>query len=190
MMLPISNELLQPLPLTGASSATSLWIHKTRNIFRGVIEIDCTNRTSAAAATLVREVVAAEYKPGFIVPFAFGTILRYQNQAPDSSTVEPFIADTAQSKGTWQWCIAIDEASRQAHGVHMWMRGYLTPVYEELMAHFEQSGYKCSTKTKAPSRMWIHMWRITKALLQAREFLIVVIGIIVAITALAIAFLK
>jgi hypothetical protein len=189
MLLSISNELVKPLPLSGNSPALSLWIHKTANVFRGVIDLECTAKHPAEAATLVREVVAAEYKPGRIVPFAFGTVLRCKDHVFDSFALEPFIADTAQSKGTWQWSISVNEESRKVHGVHMWMRGYLTPVYEEIMGQFELNGYTCSTRTKEPSRLWVRMWNATKTLLQVREFLIM-LGVVIALAASVSAFFQ
>jgi hypothetical protein len=184
MPLPIPSNLLTPLPLSGQSPATALWIFKTANLFRGVIELDCTSKGIESSAELVRAAVAAEYKPGRIVPFAFGTILRYRSEAPTSEQIETLVDDVARAKGTWQWIIAIDEESQQVRGVHMWARGYLTPVYETLMKHYESEGRICSSQIKSPGRFWTRLWNITKALLQARQVLISVGAVLVVVTLL------
>lgn len=184
MSLPIQSELLEPAPLTGKSPALSLWVRRTPNIFRGVLELDCTSKTVEGAAIAVRDTVAAEYSPGLIVPFAFGAILRYTHTSPNASDVEHLIDDRARARATWQWIIVVNSSSKHAYGVHMWMRGYLTPVYETLINHFENSGYVCHSITKQPSKFWNRLWGTMAALLKVRRILVAFGAIVVVVSLL------
>lgn len=61
----------------------------------------------------------------------------------------------------------------------MWMRGYVTPVHETLIKHFESSGYVCHTVTRQPSKFWKRLWDIMAALLKMRRVLVAVGTIVV-----------
>ncbi|MDR2188188.1 MAG: hypothetical protein LBE62_09070 [Azonexus sp.] len=162
--LPIPSELLAPVPLTGKSPALALWVRKTPNLFRGVLELDCSGKTVEAAAVAVRDTVTAEYSPGFIIPFAFGAVLHYDRASPNAADVAHLIDDRARSRATWQWIIVVNDSSKRVYGVHMWMRGYLTPVYETLIGHFENTGYLCQCITKEPGRFWLNYFKLNDVL--------------------------
>lgn len=180
MTLPVQSELLETAPLTGKSPALALWVRRTPNIFRGVLELDCTSKTVEEAAAAVRDAVTAEYSPGLIIPFAFGVVLHYTHTSPSAADVEHLIDDRARSRATWQWIIVVNNSSKHVYGVHMWMRGYLTPVYETLIKHFENLGYLSQSIAKQPSKFWNRLWGTMGALLKLRNVLAVV-GAVVAI---------
>lgn len=190
MTLPVPSELLDPIPLSGKSSALSLWVRKTPNLFRGVLELDCTCKTAAEAATAVREVVTLEYAPGLVIPFAFGTILHYAHTSPDVKDMENLIDDRARSRATWQWIIVVNGSLKQVYGIHMWANGYLTPVYENLIKHFENTDYQCQTTVKEPSRFWKRLWWMTSASLKMRRVLIAISTLIAVVGLLLRLFLE
>lgn len=181
MTLPVQSELLEPAPLTGRSPALALWVRKTPNVFRGVLELDCSSKTVEEVTVAVRDTVTAEYSPGLIIPFAFGAVLHYAHTSPNAADVEHLIDDRARSRATWQWIIVVNNSSKRVYGVHMWMRGYLTPVYETLIKHFENSGYFCQSITKEPSRFWNRLWGTMAALLKLRRVLVVVGAAVVVV---------
>lgn len=183
MTLPVQSELLERVPLTGKSAALALWVRNAANVFRGVLELDCTSKTVEEAAAFVRAAVTAEYSPGLIIPFAFGVVLHYNQTSPNAADVEYLIDDRARSRATWQWIIVVNNSSKHVYGVHMWMRGYLTPVYEGLIKHFENSGYLCQSVTKQPSKFWNRLWGTMAALLKLRR-VFVIVGAVVAVVGL------
>jgi hypothetical protein len=181
MNIPVQSEFLDPARLTGKSSALALWVRRTPNVFRGVLELDCTSKTVEEAAIAVRDAVTAEYSPGLIIPFAFGAVLYYTDTSPNAADVEHLIDDRARSRATWQWIIIVNKSSKHAYGVHMWMRGYLTPVYEALINHFEYSGYVCHSATKAPSKFWNRLWGTMAAMFKVRRVALAVGAVLVVV---------
>ncbi|GAA5160466.1 hypothetical protein [Viridibacterium curvum] len=183
MSLPIPTDLLESAPLTGKSPASALWVRKTPNLFRGVLELKCTSSTVEETEAIVRNAVTVEYSPGFVVPFAFGAILHYTDPTPSAAEVMRVIDDRASSKGTWQWVIVLNDLSKRAYGIHMWMPGYLTPVYEALLSHFESTGYACEKLTKQPSQFWHNLWGAMAALVKAHKVLVAA-GVILSLALL------
>lgn len=181
MTLSLPSELLEPMPLTGKSPAIALWVRRTPNVFRGVLELDCTRKTVEESGVVVRDAVTAEYSPGLIVPFAFGVILHYSNASPNAAAVQHLVDDRARSRATWQWIIVVDNSTKRVFAVHMWMRGYLTPVYEALIKHFENSGYSSESIVKQPSRFWTRLWATMAVLLKARRVLVAIAAIVTLI---------
>jgi hypothetical protein len=185
-MLPVPADLLDPLPLSGKSSARALWMRKTPNLFRGVVEVDCATREATEVNRVVREVVKAEYEPGLVVPFAFGTVLNFERLAPSVQDLEIYVADRVQRGGTWQWLVVVDQQQRTATGVHMWMPGYLTPVYERLLQHFAAIGYACESSTRKPGKFWQRLWATLKGLHTAQHLLSTVgVAVVLALTVVA-----
>lgn len=183
MSLPIPLELLEPVALTGKSAAQSMWQRKTRNIFRGVFELECTGMSPREISAQVLKTVEVEYKPGSIVPFAFGVVLRFASEAPAPNQLESFIDDRARNRGTWQWLVVVDHARKEAYGIHMWANGYLTPVFEAILKNLEGEGYTSARQFKQPGKFWVNLWATMRSLLAARKMLVAV-G-----TALAIVFI-
>ncbi|WP_092273402.1 MULTISPECIES: hypothetical protein [unclassified Duganella] len=181
MSLPIPIDLLDPVSLTGRSAAQSIWRHKTKNIFRGVFELDCTGRSPSEIFEQVIRIVEEEYDPGFFVPFAFGVVLHFSSEAPPPSQLESFIDDRARNRGTWQWLVVVDQARREAYGIHMWANGYLTPVFEVLLGHLDGEGYTVTKRLKLPGKFWTNLWATMRSLVAARKALVpvgVVLGLL------------
>ncbi|KQV49204.1 hypothetical protein ASC95_16380 [Pelomonas sp. Root1217] len=159
-------------PLTGKSPAIALWTRKTNNIFRGVLELECTNSTPEDIAALVLQTVSAEYTPGPVVPFAFGTVLRFKYNAPFPEALEHLIDDRSRNRGTWQWLVVTDETTKSAYGIHMWSTGYLTPVFSSLLEHLQTKSYSCNTIVKEPGKFWERLWAMSASLVKVRKVLV------------------
>jgi hypothetical protein len=188
MPLPIPLELLEPAPLTGRSAAQSMWRRKTKNIFRGVFELDCTGSSSGQISERVLKTVEVEYEPGFLVPFAFGVVLHFTSEAPTPSQLEHLVDDRARKRGTWQWLVVVDQTRKEAYGIHMWANGYLTPVFEALLKHFEGQGYASTKLLKQPGKFWVNLWATMRSLLVARRALVVVGAVLAVVLVLYKAF--
>lgn len=136
--------------------------------------MDCTLKTVGESAIVVRNTVTAEFSPGLVIPFAFGAILYYSNPSPNAVDVEYLVDDRARSRATWQWVIVVDRTTKRIYAVHMWMRGYLTPVYEALIKYFESSGYTSESIVKQPSKFWTRLWSTMAVLLKARRIFVAI----------------
>jgi hypothetical protein len=134
--------------------------------------------TVEESSNAVRDIVTAEYAPGLIVPFGFGAILRYASASPRIGDVGHLVDDRGRPRATWQWLIVVDASTKRVYGIHMWMRGYLTPVYEALIKHYEDSGYASQSVIKQPSKFWTRLWDSMTVLLKARRVLLVIGAII------------
>lgn len=57
------------------------------------------------------------------------------------------------AKGTWQWSVICLRNEKVAVGAHMWMQGYLTPVYQHILSHLETDGYKVESFKKEKDKL-------------------------------------
>jgi hypothetical protein len=174
MTLSISPKFLEPISPKMQRRNISLWRKKTANIFRGVIEIPCPSMDAASISDEIRLLVKKEFEPDFFVPFAFGTVLHCQTGAPSIAEMAALIDTKSRSEGTWQWLIVTDHDSRRAYGVHTWMQGYLTPVYQQLLKQLEQENYQCSSMAREPDKLFTRFWSVNARLAKMRAVLLVI----------------
>ena len=52
----------------------------------------------------------------------------------------PLLDQRANPKGTWQWLVLVSRATGQAWGLHVWIEGYLSPVYRDLLGRLAETG--------------------------------------------------
>lgn len=158
MTLSISTELLDKTSPKTQGEELFLWRRKTLNIYRGVIETSCSTNDPATVSEKIRTLVKEEFDPGSFIPFAFGTVLHFESEAPPSEIMASFIDTRARSEGTWQWLVVTNGTTKRAYGVHTWMEGYLTPVYLQILKDLENSGYACSNSAREPERLFRFMY--------------------------------
>jgi hypothetical protein len=77
---------------------------------------------------------------------AFGMILKGFEFSP--ADVEKWVDNFATQKPVCQWIVAVDGKSKAADGVHTWMKGATTPIYEGILGDFEAQGYEVSNRAK------------------------------------------
>ena len=121
----------------------SLWQHKTLNIHRGVLWRQAAEAvTCAQIAGEVRDRVAASYRVSWWRGFGFGAVVEAPDLPADADGLIDAIDTQGRSRGTWQWAVLASANPRAAVGVHTWKAGYLTPVYEGVLAAFAAGGYE------------------------------------------------
>jgi len=57
------------------------------------------------------------------------------------------------SIGTWQWSVLVLEKDKTAIGAHMWLQGYLTMTYQQLIQGYETEGFKVATFKKEKDKL-------------------------------------
>jgi hypothetical protein len=178
MNLRVSPELLEPMEAAFPQSDGMLWVKKGRNVFRGVIEIYLHDEGAAVAAGLVRDIVKREFKPGLIVPFAFGAILHFDGTSPNASEMANYIDTKARWRDTWQWVIVCDESRKAAYGIHTWVHGYLRPVYDDILRQLATRGYACTSQDKAVDKFFTRIWSLNAKLLKAKQVLLILAAVL------------
>jgi hypothetical protein len=120
-----------------------LWEHKTLNIHRGVLHWRSENREPVLSqmSQNIREQVESRFRIGWWRGFAFGVLIEAPAVPPDLSAIEDWIDVRANGKGTWQWIIYVCPKAGIAVGVHTWLEGYLSPVYQSLLASYQAQNY-------------------------------------------------
>ena len=165
MTLHVAPELLAPAEPCDPSFRGRLWVKKGWNLFRGVVEARFHDERPEVVARLVREIVRREFKPGLIVPFAFGTVLRFDGAPPPASEMGRYVDTTARARDTWQWMIVCDEARKVAYGIHTWVPGYLRPVYDDVLKQLAAQGYACASQDKRVDEVFARLWSVRRILI-------------------------
>lgn len=124
-------------------SSGHIWEVKTFNLHRAIIDVDARpNSSHAQFAAELRSELQSNVRISWWRGFAFGVIVRHKTFPQDIATCIDNIDGRNNSKGTWQWSIVVDESLRAVIGVHVWMQGRLTGVFEEALASYKQQGYQ------------------------------------------------
>ncbi len=127
-----------------------LWEKKTFNIHRGVVHWrpDASSLSASDLSSLVRSTVKECFRISWWRGFGFGVVLELPSAPEGLESIHDGIDTTANSKGTWQWAVLSIDDVRATVGVHTWIKGYLTPVYQELLEHYRSQGHQVGSVKK------------------------------------------
>jgi len=150
----IVSEKLQKR-IGGSDSEWQMWEVKTFNVHRGVLmwRPEAATLSMSNVEEIVRNKVKESFKRSWWRGFAFGVILDLQSIPDGSETINDSIDIRENGKGTWQWTILSISNIKSTVGVHTWVKGWLTPVYEDLMAHYESCGHQVGTFKKEKGKV-------------------------------------
>jgi hypothetical protein len=148
---PILAKRLKPSP--GALPAWLAWQHKTLNIHRGVLlHWTALNPTWHELSQQTIAAAQRSFKSSWWRGFGFGAVLEVSSLPVDCECVIESISVRAHTH-TWQWVILVAHHDNVVLGIHTWQEGYLSPVYRELVAHFESEGLTVGSFAKEPDRL-------------------------------------
>lgn len=149
----ILQTALRPREISG-DDQWQVWEHKTLNIHRGVLVWRPQQALSwHEMSEAISQQAQVAYKVRRWRGFGFGVIVESPTIPEDIATIDEAIHTQAQSRGTWQWCILVCPPVQTAIGIHTWMRGYLTPVYQELLLHYQTQGFEIGSCKKEKDRL-------------------------------------
>jgi hypothetical protein len=171
VMLPsFIGERLQLLA-TDLPPSWQLWQYKSFNMHRGVIHWDATSTTCTFAdiRDQVRTAVLAQYRPSWWRGFAFGVIVSLNHLDESFQGIDELVDVRNNSKGTWQWIVLHFPTLKTATGIQTWTDGYLAPVYNDLLAALQTSGFTCETHRKDMDALMKSLFAIQRILRAARR---------------------
>jgi hypothetical protein len=83
----------------------------------------------------------------------FGAVIYLDAPPEDIAACVEDIDGRVNSRGTWQWSIIVFKPLRVAAGVHMWISGYLSDVYERILGRIEAEGYRITSCKKEKDKL-------------------------------------
>ncbi len=133
----------------------TVWEHKTLNMHRVVLVWQPEQSPSqySKIPEIVRAKVEALFKVSWWRGMGFGLVAILPS-APNGVKVCVDDIDTREnSKGTWQWSVLHFQEHGAVIGAHMWMQGYLSSTYQQLIQSYESDGNKVATFKKEKDKL-------------------------------------
>ena len=125
----------------------TFWELRTLNIHRVVGSLR-EHRPFADAHDLegeIRSAVARNFKRSWWRGMAYGVVAEAAATSLSPDDLKLLVDIRENADGTLQWVILVADNSRAAVGVHMWMEGYLSPVYRSILQALTGLGYHVAT---------------------------------------------
>lgn len=140
---------LRPLS-TDLPRGWQLWQQKSLNLHRGVIhwQIGSAKLTLPEIRDRVRTVVREQFRPRGFRGFGFGVVLSLTDVDDSLKHAGNLVDVRNNSQGVWQWIVLHLPEVRAAAGICTWSKGYLSSVYDGLLASLHDSGYDCESHQK------------------------------------------
>jgi len=128
----------------GASKEWKYWEHKTFNIHRAIVHWVPSEPISnlAEIKEKVRSKITKHFKRSWWRGFGFGVVAEFNTPPGNLNDTRELVDKFDNSKGTWQWHLFLDHQSQLVICAHTWVAGYLSPIFESLVSHYEQRGYE------------------------------------------------
>jgi hypothetical protein len=131
------------------------WEFKSSSMHRGILVYRATeSQASCDVEKLIRVAVLDLYKPGWNRGFAFGVLVQFDATAHHRQLADFDLAIDAfnNSKGVWQWIIAVDTETKVARARHMWMEGSLHGHFKNSVSKLTLGGFSVtSTYAERPA---------------------------------------
>jgi hypothetical protein len=133
-----------------------IWERKTLNLHRGVLHWQPVDESLSfeTMSQCIRERVKETYRVSWWRGFGFGTLIESPVLPKDIAVIVSNIDTRANSKGTWQWTVIACPPTRIALGIHTWIEAYLSPVYRELIGHYESVGFQVASFKKEKDKFF------------------------------------
>jgi len=133
----------------------TVWEHKTLNMHRVVLvwQPQQIPPHYAEIPGIVRAKVGALFKVSWWRGMGFGLLAVLPSVPAGVESCVDDIDTRQNSKGTWQWSILYLSNRHAVIGAHMWMRGYLSGTYHQLIQSYESAGNKVATFKKEKDKL-------------------------------------
>lgn len=139
-----------------------LWEHKTLNIHRAILQWTPQAKLPYSAIhEQLRNKISEEYKVSWWRGFGFGVILNVHSIPDRIELIEDTVDIRDNRKGTCQWVIIVCQEPKFVIAVHTWMSTFLTPIYESLIAHYQDQGYNVADFKKEKDKMMKLLTRLS-----------------------------
>jgi len=133
----------------------AVWEHKTLNMHRAVLvwQPEQAPAEYAAVSALVRAKVGSLFKVSWWRGMGFGLVATLPSIPEGVEACVDDIDTRDNPKGTWQWSVLALPARGAVIGAHMWMHGYLSSTYEQLIQRYESEGSRVATFKKEKDKL-------------------------------------
>ena len=123
--------------------------YSSYNCHRAILELRGKGRSfSKDDFKVLRKEIRKHFRISFLKGFGFGVFL--DDFDVPAEVVEACVDNTSGVGGACQWVIAARERGKQALGVHMWQKGKMTGVYEEMLARLTHRGFSVVNRARSP----------------------------------------
>jgi hypothetical protein len=133
----------------------TVWEHKTLNMHRVVLvwQPEQTPSQYSEISGIVRAKVEALFKVPWWRGMGFGLVAILPAVPGRVELCVDDIDTRNNSKGTWQWSVLFLQQHSAVIGAHMWMQGYLSSTYQQIIQSCEADGNKVATFKKEKDKL-------------------------------------
>lgn len=133
------------VPLDPPGGRWRRWEFKNWNRHAGILQaVGGAVGTPAAFRDEVREAVAKSFRVSWLRGLAFGVVVEASGPPPDAAALAEGIDARDNRRGVWQWVVVACPEAKAVSAAHTWMQVRLTPIYEALLAHYQERGLDVS----------------------------------------------
>lgn len=156
-------------PLDHPGGAWRRWEFKNWNRHAAVLQVSGLGlATPAAFHAEIRERVSTSFRSSWWRGMAFGVVAETASMLPDAQALAEGLDSRDNRAGVWQWAVVASPTSGKVVGVHTWMQVWLTPLYEAVMAHYQDQGCEAARAGRAKDGLMKALTAISG--LQGRRF--------------------
>ena len=172
IILPVTDDL-HAMDITGAEGRLRAWEFKSKHLHCGLLTyLAEPNETVANIELVVRSSVRNMYKPNWNKGFWFGAVVQLETtpmfELQDfDSVVDAF----RNSKGNWQWVIAVDQLQKTAYARHMWVKAGVHNHFKRTVAQLSLNGYSVTSTYADRPRFFDGIESILRALAKPMKVL-------------------
>ena len=132
----------------------TFWEHKTINIHRSILHWSANSELSyPAISDAVRVKIKEKYKASWWRGFAYGAIIDVPTTPDGIDNIGESIDNRDNKNGAWQWIILVCQESKSVVAIHTWTVGFLTPIYEAIIARYRSDGYNVGVFKKDKDKL-------------------------------------
>lgn len=133
----------------------TIWEHKTLNMHRVVLvwQPEHLPAQYSDIPGIIRGKVEALFKVSWWRGMGFGLVAILPSVPNGIEACVEDIDTRENSKGTWQWSVLFFQKQDAVIGAHMWMQGYLSSTYQQLIQFYESNGNRVATFKKEKDKL-------------------------------------
>lgn len=128
----------------------TFWELRTLNRHRvvGLVTEHRVFKDAPDLGTEIREVVSRHFRVAWWRGMAYGVAADVPTIGLKAQDLTALVDVRDNSRGTLQWVVLAAGDAHAAVGVHTWIEGYLSPVYQSILQRLTVAGYRVATAVR------------------------------------------